>query len=100
MKKTITAAVLLGLSLSVQAATEAELKASFDPYQNGFPSHPGLSAGTVINQGNVDQFKEVVPDSVYKLLKDGLFEIKVGPTTQFELSSAYVEATRRNLGKA
>lgn len=100
MKKTIIAAALLGLSLGAHAATEAELKASFDPYQNGFPSHPGLSAGTVINQGNVDQFKEVVPDGVYKLLKDGLLEIKVGPTTQFELSRAYVEATRQNLGKA
>ncbi|MFT3759072.1 DUF1329 domain-containing protein [Thauera sp.] len=100
MKKTIIAAALLGLSLTAQAATEAELKASFNPYQNGFPSHAGLSAGTVINQGNVDQFKDVVPAGVYKLLKDGLFEIKVGPTTQFELSGAYVEATRRNLGKA
>ncbi|WP_068636201.1 DUF1329 domain-containing protein [Thauera butanivorans] len=100
MNKTIIAAALLGLSLAAQAATEAELQASFNPYQNGFPSHPGLSVGTVINQGNVDQFKDVVPDGVYKLLKDGLFEIKVGPTTQFELSSAYVEATRRNLGKA
>lgn len=100
MNKTIIAAALLGLSLTARAATDAELQASFNPYQNGFPSHPGLSVGTVINQGNVDQFKDVVPDGVYKLLKDGLFEIKVGPTTQFELSSAYVEATRRNLGKA
>ena len=35
-----------------------------------------------------------------RLLKEGLLEIKVGPTTQFELSKAYVEATRKNLGKA
>ena len=100
MKKNLIAAALLGLALTAHAATEADLKASFNPYQSGFPSFPGLGAGTVINKGNVDQFKDVVPTGVYQLLKDGLFEIKVGPTTQFELSNAYIEATRKNLGKA
>lgn len=100
MKNTIIAAAMLGFALTAHAATDADLQASFNPYQKGFPTFPGLSAGTVINKGNVDQFKDVVPDGVYKLLKDGLFEIKVGPTAQFELSNAYIEATRKNLGKA
>jgi len=99
MKKAIFTAALLGLTLGAQAATEADLEASLNPYKNGFPSYPGLSVGTVINKDNVDQFKEVVPDGVYKLLKDGLFEIKIGATTQFELPKEYIEATRRNLGK-
>ena len=82
MKNTIIAAAMLGFALTAHATTDADLQASFNPYQKGFPTFPGLSAGTVINKGNVDQFKEVVPDGVYKLLKDGLFEIKVGPTGQ------------------
>ena len=99
MKTTLIAAALLGLSLAAHAATEADLAASFNPYQAGFPSFPGLTPGTVINKANVDQFREVVPAGVFKLLKDGLFEIKIGPTIQFELSAAYIEATRKNLGK-
>ncbi|WP_374475834.1 DUF1329 domain-containing protein [Zoogloea sp.] len=101
MKKTVIATTLaLFAASAVQAATEADVENTFNPYKGGFPKAAGLSAGTVINKGNVDQFKDVVPAGVYKLLKDGLLEIKVGPTTQFELSKAYIEATRKNLGKA
>lgn len=105
MNKTIIARALLGLAgaafaATAFAATEADMDASFNPYKKGFPSYPGLTPGTVINKGNVDQFKEVVPAGVYKLLKDGRFEIKIGPTTQFELSKPYVEATRKNLNTA
>jgi hypothetical protein len=100
MKKTIIATTLaLFAAGAVQAATEADVENTFNPYKGGFPKAAGLNAGTVINKGNVDQFKDVVPAGVYKLLKDGLLEIKVGPTTQFELSKAYIEATRKNLGK-
>ena len=87
-------------STAVQAATDADVDTTFSPYKAGVPSFPGLSAGTVINKANADQFKDALPAGVYKLLKDGLFEMKVGATTDFALSSAYIDATRKNLNKA
>ncbi|WP_374502075.1 DUF1329 domain-containing protein, partial [Zoogloea sp.] len=101
MKKTIIATTLaLFAASAVQAATEADVENTFNPYKGGFPKAAGLNAGTVINKANADQFKDAIPAGVFKLLKEGQFEIKVGPTTQFELSKAYIEATRKNLGKA
>lgn len=100
MKKTIIATTLALFAAGVvQAATEADVENTFNPYKGGFPKVAGLSAGTVINKANADQFKDAIPAGVFKLLKEGQFEIKVGPTTQFELSKAYIEATRKNLGK-
>jgi len=69
----LMAAGVLGVA---QAATEADVDNSFNPYKAGMPSFPGLSSGTVINKANVDQFKEVLGTGVYKLIKDGLFEIR------------------------
>jgi hypothetical protein len=104
MKKRILAVAAAGLATATisatYAATEADVERSFNPYKDGFPAVPGLNPGTLINKGNVDQFKEVVPAGVYKLIKEGMFEIKLGPTTQFEINKAYVEATRKNLNKA
>lgn len=100
MKHKILAALLAGLSGMAVAATEAEVDASFNPYKNGFPSFPGLSAGMTINKTNADQFKEVLGAGVHRLLKDGLFEIKVGPTFDFPMNKAFVAATRANAGKA
>ncbi|MBK7847671.1 MAG: DUF1329 domain-containing protein [Zoogloea sp.] len=100
MKKTIIATTLaLFAASAVQAATEADVENTFNPYKGGFPKAAGLNAGTVINKANADQFKDAIPAGVFKLLKEGQFEIKVGPTTQFELSKPYIEATRKNLGK-
>lgn len=101
MKKTLIAATVALLATGfAHASTEADVENTFNPYKGGFPKVNGLNPGTVINKANADQFKDAIPAGVFKLLKDGLFEIKVGPTTQFELSKAYIEATRKNLGKA
>ena len=101
MHKTLIAALLGALAAGTAlATTEADVENSFNPYKGGFPKAAGLTAGTVINKGNAEQFKDAIPAGVLRLLKEGLLEIKVGPTTQFELSKAYVEATRKNLGKA
>jgi hypothetical protein len=88
-----------GLMGSVQAATEADVENSFNPYKNGMPSVPGLAAGTVINKANADQFKDALSVGIHKLLKDGAFEMKVGPTTQFMINSGYINATKANLNK-
>jgi len=100
MNKTIIATTLALLATGfAHAATEADVENTFNPYKGGFPKVAGLNAGTVINKANADQFKDAIPAGVFKLLKEGQFEIKVGPTTQFELSKPYIEATRKNLGK-
>ena len=76
MKNRIIAMLLAaGLSGPGFAATEADVENSFNPYKNGFPTVPGVTPGTMINKGNVDQFKEVLGTAIYKLIKDGRFEI-------------------------
>src|SRR5437879_7267188 len=53
-----------------------------------------------IDKNNVDQFKDILAVGTYKIIKEGYFVMKVGPTTDFPLSDAYVAATRANLNKA
>ncbi|MFZ4535154.1 DUF1329 domain-containing protein [Propionivibrio sp.] len=103
MKKQLKALLpmlVAGFMGSAMAATEADVEASFNPYKAGMPSFPGLTAGTVINKANADQFKDVLSMGIYKLLKDGLFEMKVGATTQFTINKPYIDATKANLNKA
>lgn len=98
LKKVIPLMLAAALG-SAQAATEADVETSFNPYKAGMPSFPGLTAGTVISKANVDQFKDVLGAGVYKLIKDGSFEMKVGATTQFMINKNYVDATKANLNK-
>lgn len=103
MKKTMISLlplVAVGLVGSAFAATEADIENSFNPYKTGMPTFPGLTVGTVINKANADQFKNALGAGVYKLIKDGLFEMKVGATTQFAINKAYVDATKANVNKA
>lgn len=92
-------AILATLSGAAMAATDADIDNSFFPYKKGVSSFPGLTPGMTINKANVDQFKDILAVGTYKIIKDGLTEIKVIKTTSFDLSSAYVEATRKNLNK-
>ena len=102
MKKTAFSLLPLlaaGLVGSAMAATEADVENSFNPYKGGMPSAPGVTQGTVINKGNADQFKDVLAAGLYKLIKDGSTEVKVGPTTQFMINDSYIKATKANLNK-
>lgn len=100
IKQLSLALMTAGLVTTAYAATEADVEASFNPYKNGMPSVPGLAVGTVINKGNVDQFKDALAVGIYKMIKEGYYEVKVGATTQFEMNTAYVEATKKNLNTA
>lgn len=96
--------IALAVSLAVLAgngvaATEADIENTFTPYKKGMPSFAGLTPGVTINKANVDQFKDILAVGTYKTIKEGWQEIKIGATTSFDLSPAYVEATRKNLGK-
>lgn len=100
MKKSLISVLLAAaLSTSAFAVTEADVDNSFNPYKAGFPNFPGLQVGMTINKGNVDQFKDILAVGLYKLIKDGATEIKVGPTTQFMINDSYIKATKANLGK-
>ena len=100
IRKLTIALAAAGLVGSALAATEADVENTFNPYKKGFPSVPGMSPGMVLNKGNVDQFKDALAVGIYKMIKDGYYEVKVGATTQFEMNKAYVEATRKNLNTA
>jgi hypothetical protein len=99
--KLITLALLAaGMTGQACAATETDIENTFFPYKKGVPTFPGLTPGMTINKTNVEQFKDILPVGTYKVIKDGLTEIKVGATTSFDLSGPYVDATRKNLNKA
>ena len=99
MKLTLLACALATFTLTAGAATEADVDNSFFPYKKGMPSFAGLTPGMTINKANVDQFKEALAAGTYKIIKDGYFEMKVGPTTDFALPQTYIDATRKNLNK-
>ncbi|WP_424191883.1 DUF1329 domain-containing protein [Ampullimonas aquatilis] len=103
MKKTVRSLLALALiqaGVLAYAATDADVDASFNPYKNGFPSFPGLSAGMVIKKSNVAQFKDVLGAGVYKLIDEGLFEMKIGASSQFTIDKGYIDATKTNINKA
>ncbi|TVT48173.1 MAG: DUF1329 domain-containing protein [Denitromonas halophila] len=100
IKQLSLALMMAGLVTTAFAATEADVEASFNPYKNGVPSVAGLAAGAVITKANVEQFKDALAVGIYKMIKEGYYEVKVGATTQFEMNKAYVEATKKNLNTA
>lgn len=93
----LLAAACSGLAV---AATEADVEASFNPYKGGFPSFPGLAVGTLINKDNVDKFKDAMDAGLYMSVKNGWTELKVGPTTQFTLNQAYIDASKKGINQA
>ncbi len=99
-KKSLISVALAGvLTTPAMAATVQDVETSFYPYKDGAPTAAGISAGMVINQGNVDSVKEYLDPAMYTFLKNGDYEITVGETTSFDLHSSYVDATKASLGK-
>lgn len=99
LKKMSLALVMAGLVGGAFAATEADVESTFFPYKKGFPSFPGLSAGTVISKDNVDQFKDALAEGTYMMIKNGYTTVTVGETIDFELPKEYIQATKDNLNK-
>src|SRR6266852_6822589 len=91
------ALVLIAVTGAAQAATDADVERSFNPYKDGFPTFSGLLAGMTINKSNVEQFKDVMDAGLYLTVKNGWDEWRVGQTTEFEMNKHYVEATRKNV---
>jgi hypothetical protein len=97
---TLTAAALAMAAVGARAATEADIDATFSPYKSGFPTFAGLQVGMTIDKNNVDQFKDILAIGTYKIIKEGYFVMKIGPSSDFPLSDGYISATRANLNKA
>ncbi|MEW8188936.1 MAG: DUF1329 domain-containing protein, partial [Candidatus Thiodiazotropha endolucinida] len=97
MKTLYTA--LMGLSVllcgTVYAAMDdAVIEQSFYPYKNGLPTAEGYQPGVEITQQNVEGYKAILDDFMYRYIKQGWYTIKTTPTTTFDLYPGYVEATR------
>ena len=84
IKTALATALTLSLSMPALATTEADVEQSFYPYKSGVPSFSGLQAGVTIDQGNADQFKEVLDPAMHEFIKQGWTAIKVGETTSFD----------------
>lgn len=87
--------LIAALHNPARAASEADVN-------NAFFSKPVLSRikpGTVLNKDNVGDFREAIDPGLQMLLRNGWYELTVGPSLSFEPHPKYVEETRRNLNK-
>nr|BAH90412.1 hypothetical protein [uncultured bacterium] len=96
----VAVAAAFTTGVAAQAATLEDVEQSFFPYKEGTPSFAGLQPGTVIDQSNVDQFKDALVSADYQFIKDGWTTMTVGETTSFDLHPNYIELTRKNLNQA
>jgi len=100
MQATVMRSMIIAAGLAASAVVIADpFEESFFPYRDGFPSYPGLEPGMVINQGNVDQFREILDEATHRYISSGWYEFDVVPTAEFTLHEGYIEASRANPGK-
>ncbi len=89
---------LIGLSQTVAADpfTDQDINTSFYPYNDWTPTAEGYTPGDVVDQNNVEQYKAILDEALYRFVKDGWVTVRTAPTTDFPLTSDYVEATRQH----
>ena len=89
---------LIGLSQTVAADpfTDQDINTSFYPYNDWTPTAEGYTPGDVVDQSNVEQYKDILDEALYRFVKDGWVSVRTAPTTDFPLSTHYVEATRQH----
>jgi len=92
MRLAVTA-IAATVSLGVAAFDEADVENSFFPYKTWTPEFPGFDPGMVINQANVEQFKDILDPGMYDHLKNGRFEMQTAPTGSLALHPNYIKAT-------
>ena len=92
--KCLGIASLLALSLEVAAEfTEEDVRNSFYPYESWTPSFPGYTPGMVIDQNNVDDFKDILDPALYEHVKSGETRLQTKVTESLELHPNYIKAT-------
>lgn len=95
----LIASLVMGVTGTAFAATDAEIDAFFHPYAKGFPSAPGVKEGVVIDKGNVDQFKDVLAPRVYDQIKAGNSTITVGKELTAAAPAGFVAASKKTAAK-
>ncbi|MDN5874093.1 MAG: DUF1329 domain-containing protein [Sinobacteraceae bacterium] len=73
---------------------DAVVDASFNPYAKSMPSFEGYKPGMVINQSNVDQFKSILTNAQYLVIKKGWYKMHTIPTFSMMLPKSFREATK------
>lgn len=94
-KLTVLSLVVALLTPVAQAVTEAEVNASFFPYEKGVPTFLDLKPGMVINKDNVDKYKDVLDVSTFNFVKKGWRDIEVGASDSIALDKNYIAATKK-----
>jgi hypothetical protein len=94
------AVVVGGLARADQGSSEADIEEAFHTYQKGPVEIPGIKPGMVIRKENSEAAEGYIPQEELKYLKQGWFEIKVEQTHDVPLHPNYIEATKKNAGKA
>ena len=93
-------ALLVGcLCLSQGAASGAEpgVERSFALARE---NPPAIAPGTVIGKANVEQYKEWLDGGMLQAIRNGWYEIRVAPSTSFDVDKAYIDATQKQASKA
>jgi len=72
------------------------IRDAFYPYENWTPTAEGYEPGVVITADNVEQYRDIVDEFLYRYVSKGWYEIKTGPTFGMPLHPNYVQATREN----
>ena len=103
--KNLLPKALLGFALVIlitpfaNAFTLEDIDRSFYPYKDGVPTFDGLKVGMDISSENVDKFKPILDNEMFKFIKEGWVVLKVGETVSFDLHENYIKATKEGLGK-
>ena len=85
---------LFALSLAASADfTEEDVRNSFYPYENWTPEFPGYTPGMVIDQSNVEQFKDILDPALYDHIIKGQTALQTKVTESLELHPGYIRAT-------
>jgi hypothetical protein len=104
MKQNLTSACLVaGLSVtSAQVLAYSEVvERAFFPYKFETPDTGELKPGVTVNKDNVDAIaRDFLDEGMYRMVKDGWTELKVGELTSIDINENYIKATEENLGKA
>jgi len=79
---------------AAHAFTTEDVQQTFYPYESWSPDYPGYTAGMVIDQSNVEQFKDILDPGMYEHVKSGRYQMQTAAVESLELHPNYIEATR------
>ena len=63
-------------------------------------NNPAVAPGALINKANADQYHDYLDAGMMLALRNGWYEIKVGPGTSFDVDKAFIAATEKETKKS